>query len=135
MESYTIKTPAGDMTFTGIVLGASTSEVANHSHIGEYAPTKERAGKCKACRWQETTLYRTNTGTYVALTVGRSILPDEKDFIRVVDTDSPRELIELLTVKGGREPFIPAPAMRALAQAADRDDAVCDAYDNRAVLR
>ena len=46
-----------------------------------------------------------------------------------------REVVEILTVKGQTDPFIPAPSARALAQAADKDDDIQEAYVNRAVYR
>lgn len=137
METITLST---GHVFAGRIIGASTSEAPGHNHAGDYlSPTvateNGRRTKCSACRWLETTLYITDAGGYVVHTVGRSIVPGEQDYPRVTFTDSAYEVVELLTVKKSGEPFIPLPSARALAQAADRDDAIQEAYVNRAVYR
>lgn len=134
MKHYTLEGRNEKIEFRGEILGASTSEGQRHNHDGPYAPSRSREHKCNACRWQETTIYATSDGEYVAYTVGRSILPDEIDYARVVVAATGRELVDQLIVKSAAKPFIPAPAARALAQAADVDDSVADAYDNRPVL-
>lgn len=140
MERFTLHTNNGEQSFTGRIIGASTSETPHHNHPGDYMPPRTpdahgRRAKCSACRWLETTIYLTDTDKYVVHTVGRSIVPGEQDYIRVTFTDSAYEAVEVLTVKSAPEPFIPLPSARALAQAADRDDAMQEAYVNRAVYR
>lgn len=141
MESFTLHTDTGNHTFTGKVIGASTSEAQHHNHEGPFLlPSITRDGtgrrlKCSACRWLETTIYVTDTDKYVVHTIGRTIVPGEQDYPRVTFTESAYEVVELLTVRGHDEPFIPRPSARALAQAADRDDDMHDAYVNRAVTR
>lgn len=140
MESFTLHTETGDHTFTGKIIGASTSEAQFHNHPGDYllpaqSGTTGRRLKCSACRWLETKLYTTDAGKYVVHTIGRSVVPGEQDYARVTFTESAYEVVELLTVRGQAEPFIPRPSARALAQAADRDDDMHDAYVNRAVVR
>lgn len=134
--------------FTGALLGSSTSYSVDHTHAaGQHAP---RGAKCSACRWFEVYIYRrarTNgagpTGNglvdtpadYVVHTVGGSSVPGERRFSRVEFTSSPFEVIELLTVRPvDRDPFIAAQSARALAQAAELDDGVREAYINRAVV-
>jgi hypothetical protein len=134
MKSYTLHGRDGEVTFTGEVLGESSSQGQRHNHPGDVSPSRSRDQKCNACRWQETTIYGTSSGDFIAFTVGRSTLPGEVDFANVVQTDSARELVDRLIVKSAARPFIPAPAARALAQAADLDDDIADAYDNRPVL-
>lgn len=146
MQEHTLTTPTGDHTFNGRIIGAGTSEAQHHNHAEDWlAPSSPaapdtagalpRRRKCSACRWLETTLYRTAEGKYVVHTIGRSIVPGEIDYIRVTFTPSAYEMVEILTVKSGREPYIPDPSARALAQAASDDDDVQDAYVNRAVVR
>jgi hypothetical protein len=139
MQEHTLTTPTGDHVFNGRVIGASTSEASHHNHDGEYLPRStpggERRRKCSACRWLETTLYRTDTGKYVVHTIGRSIVPGEIDYIRVTFTPSAYEVVEICTVKNAAEPYIPDPSARALAQASEDDDAIQEAYVNRAVVR
>jgi hypothetical protein len=144
-QEHILTTPTGDHTFIGRVIGAGTSEAAHHSHAGDYlaAATQNNSAtgaqprrlKCSACRWLETTLYRTEDKKYVIHTVGRSIVPGEIDYIRVTFTTSAYEMVEILTVKSAREPYIPDPSARALAQAAELYDDVQEAYVNRAVVR
>jgi hypothetical protein len=141
MESITLHVDGAEHVFDGTALGAATSESRYHSHPEDFlAPSTPSAAvsrrqKCSACRWLETKIYKTADGRFVAHTVGRSIVPGEQDYVRVTFTPSAYELVEILTVKGQTEPFIPLPSARALAQAAAKDDDVHDAYINRAVVR
>lgn len=140
MKSFTLHTETGDHTFTGEVLGTATSEARNHNHDSDFLsattpPVEGRRAKCSACRWLETTIYATDNGKFVIHTNGRSIVPGEKDYVRVTFTESAYEVVEILTVKGQKEPFIPAPSARALAQAASVDEDMRDAYVERAVVR
>lgn len=136
MERFTLHTAA---PFTGRIIGAGTSESRDHNHPGDYMTpgiaSGERRLKCSACRWQETTIFVTDDDRFVVHTVGRSIVPGESDRHRVTFTSSAYEIVEVLTVKGNKEPFLPDPSARALAQAAAVDDDVQEAYVNRAVYR
>jgi len=72
---------------------------------------------------------------YLVLTYGRTVVDGEHQRRRAVWTNSTFEVIEVLTQRAqGGEKFIPAPAARALAQAAALDDVLRDAYVNRAVV-
>lgn len=140
MERITLSAGAEKHEFSGTVIGAATSESPHHSHPEDYLsaaspPQTGRRQKCSACRWLETTLYRTDDDRYVVYTNGRSIVPGEQDYVRVTITSSAYEVVEVLTVKKAAEPFIPLPSARALAQAASRDDDIQEAYVNRAVYR
>lgn len=137
MERFELHTAA---PFTGRVIGAGTSEAADHNHATDYLEPAvynagERRRKCSACRWLETTIYETDTGGFVVHTIGRSIVPGENDRHRVTSTDSAFEVVEVLTIKGINEPFLPDPSARALAQAAHLNEDVREAYVNRAVYR
>lgn len=143
--------------FAGAILGSATSEHNSHrGHPGaEFAP---KHVKCSACRWLEVTIYRrrvemtyavivepdpnapaTYTYDYVIHTVGMSDVPGEVDFIRIHQTASAFEVVELLTVRrtnprtGVTTAFVPPQHARALAQAATLDDDLREAYVNRAV--
>lgn len=123
--------------FSGIQLGASTSRTETHTdHSSEYA---RRGEKCSACRWFEVAIYRryrlNADPDYVVQTVGASDVPGERRFSRVQYTVSPFSVIELLTVRPvDRDPFIAAQSALALAEAADLDDGIREAYINRAVV-
>ena len=107
----------GEITyFTGVRLGYGTSESADKD------------------RWFEVDIYRTADGEYVVHTRGCSRLPGEETKRRVVRTTSAFEIIELLTVHHGGKTYIPRASARAIAQAAQWDVSVRDAYVNRAVI-
>lgn len=76
-------------------------------------------------------------GHYLLLTAGRTVVPDEVDKRRSEWTDSPFKIVELLTQRGQRggerTSFLPIASAHALADAAQWDDGVRDAYVNRAV--
>ena len=135
MQNFKLMTNTRDYEFSGVRLGYATSQAQSHTHEGAFVPSRVRSLKCSACRWQETTIYRTRDDKLVAFTVGRSIVPDEVDRARIHITGSAFELIELLTVRSGAEPFLPLPSALALAQAAADDDDIREAYVNRAVVR
>lgn len=136
------------LEFHGAIIGSATSERDDHrGHPGtEYAP---RNVKCSACRWLEVTIYLRRNGDpstndaptydYVIHTLGASDVPGEIDFVRLWETSSAFEVVELLTVRRNRAPgntetFIPVQHARALAQAASIDDEIREAYVNRAVV-
>ena len=93
-----------------------------------------RPTRCSTCRWSEIHLLRTQDGAYVVHVCGHSILPGEVPLPRVSVVRSPFEVVELLTVRGGRTaPYLSVPGARVLARAADVDEGIRDAYINRAV--
>jgi hypothetical protein len=136
----------GTVTFFGSLIGHATSEATRHNHAGEtLAPTghsdRDRKGprpSCSACRWFEAELYQEiyqgQVSGYVIHTIGRSIVPGEIDYARVLKTDSAFEVVELMTVRQKGAVFLPAPSSRALAQASSVDDDIREAYINRAVV-
>ena len=143
--------------FLGKPLGVGSSRQDDHRHDvarDRYAP---RGVRCSACRWFEVAIYRRyvtegidletdpkrpriypvdpEPGDYVVHTIGASIVPGETRLSRITPTDSPFEVIELLTVrKRDDDPWIPAQSARALAHAAEFDDGLREAYVNRAVV-
>lgn len=143
--------------FLGKPLGVGSSQQNDHRHDvarDRYAP---RGIRCSACRWFEVAIYRRyvtegidletdpkrpriypvdpEPGDYVVHTIGASIVPGETRLSRITPTDSPFEVIELLTVrKRDDDPWIPAQSARALAHAAEFDDGLREAYVNRAVV-
>lgn len=76
----------------------------------------------------------TRRGRYLVLTSGVSTVPDEVIMRRASWTDSPYEVVELLTQRRGTRPFLPTPSARVLAQAAAWDSGIRDAYVDRAVV-
>lgn len=120
-------------TFTGTLLGEASSKYESHNHDEKYVSQSTQI-RCSACRWQEVRLYKTHTGKYIVYTVGKTVIAGERDFIRLRETTSAFEIIELLTVRRTAKTFLPVPAARALAQASQYDDDIRDAYVNRAVV-
>lgn len=140
--------PRGQFIFHGSLLGEATSYREEHfDHEGEYARKGER---CFACRWFHAQIFEisrvTDEGSkirygadhrkrYLVVTTGGSIVRGEHQLKRLAFTDSPHDIIEILTIrKAGMEPYLPAVSARSLAQASQYDDDVRDAYENRAVL-
>jgi hypothetical protein len=85
-------------------------------------------------RWFEVEIYRRqDNDDFIVVTRGKSNLDGETTRTRVVQTPSAFEVISLLTVHHGGKTYIPRQSDRALAQAAQWDDDIRDAYINRAV--
>lgn len=128
----------GIVVFDGKILGRATSQQPDHNHDTPFvAPgfsADGRKNKCPACRWFEVTVYVTTSGVYVLHTIGKSVVPGEIEYARIAQTASAFELVDIATVRSSGKPYLPAPSSRALAQAADKDDNVRDAFINRAVV-
>jgi hypothetical protein len=146
-RTFAVGDPEYRLEFTGRVLGLASGQRSYHlPHRDEFAAPGER---CGACRWTEVTIYKRrlvdgfseqvdeSVWAYVVHTVGRSVVPGEVDLPKVVETSSPYEVVEALTVRrsGPRgEVFMPPQHLRALSAAAQWDDGIRDAYINRAVV-
>jgi hypothetical protein len=130
----------------GQLLGFSSSQRPYHNHpdprdMRQYP----EEWKCSACRWFEVTIiYVPADETYAVYTVGRSALNGEQPRPRIQFTQSPHEIIEMLTDRrrrhatdaeaGSSQPRLPVAAAHCLAQAAAVDPDIEDAYVNRAVV-
>lgn len=140
--------PRGQFIFTGQLIGQATSYREEHfDHAGDFA---QRGERCFACRWFHAQIFEvervTDEGSkiryptdhkkqYLVVTVGGSIVPSEHQLKRLTFTDSPYDIVEILTIrKSGANPYLPAVSARALAQAADHNDDIRDAYENRPVI-
>jgi hypothetical protein len=140
--------PRGRFIFTGKLIGEATSHRTEHfDHEGTYA---QRGERCFACRWFYAQIFEVDrcddpeshtryghdaSKNYLVITVGGTIIPGEHQLKRLTFTDSPYDVIEILTIrKSGASPYLPAVSARALAQAADHDDDLRDAYENRPVM-
>lgn len=103
--------------------------VFNGQHLGH--GTSEHPNKL---RWFEVDLYITNDGEYFIHTQGKSSIEGEITYVRIAQTRSAFEVVELVTVNHKGKIYIPRQSSRALAQAAQWDDDIRDAYVNRAVV-
>lgn len=138
---FQLDTTSGVFEVDGRILGKASSHEPRHSPHGE-EPNVEYAPKglrCSGCRWFEVHIYGSNPNTrqlkYLVFTRGATIVPGERNYDKLVWTDSPYEVLETLTVrKRGIDPSLPGPSAKALAQAAALDDGIRSAYLNRAVL-
>jgi len=139
--------PRGSVTFKGELLGETSSHQNQHFHPGaDYARKGER---CYACRWSEYKIFTVTeldtrtlvafgshyAGRYLVASFGQTIVPGEEIFRRLDATDSPAEVIELLTTrKFEQKPNITSAAARLLARVSDMDRDIQEAWDNRVVL-
>lgn len=148
----------------GALIGFGSSEREEHGHSTNGSWPYVQAGqRCSACRWFEIRIFvveneitgECNCGAdldftngqhepncglepprarYLVLTYGRTIVQGESNKRRASWTDSPYEVIELLTQRNGNSAFLPSTSARALAQAAHYDSGIHEAYINRAVV-
>lgn len=137
-----VATPNGVIRFVGRTLGHASSHEDFHTH-DEFDENGERryarpGRRCSGCRWHEVTIYEADEdegdARYLVVTRGPSIVPGERTFCRATWTDAATEVVELLVIRQGGQPTLPRSSARALAQAADLDDDLLDAYENRPVL-
>jgi hypothetical protein len=84
-------------------------------------------------RWTEVDLYRAQTGEFYVHVRGCSVQEGEQTRYRLQITRSAYEVVELLTVAHNGKTYIPRQSARCLAQAAQWDEDIKDAYINRAV--
>jgi len=154
MRDYT-QLPGRDgeqLSFCGRMLGYATSNRSNHDHHvsydagGELISFSPPGERCSACRWFEVRIFEIEheyddagepvdrRGRYLVLTSGMSIVPGEVEMRRASWTDSPYEVVEILTQRRDQRPFLPAPSARVLSQAANWDSGIRAAYIDRAVV-
>lgn len=107
-----------------------------------------RGDRCSACRWFEVRIFRVNyervgteelggwdepSGKYLVVTYGLTSVPGEVAKRRILFTNSPFSVLEMLTQRRNNVAFLPATSARVLSEAAALDDGLADAYVNRAV--
>jgi hypothetical protein len=138
----------------GRFLGLGSSHtVAHQQHRERFVP---RGARCNACRWYEARIFRelllpdgvddlaqltdprdARPGDYVIHSAGMSIVDGEGPLYRYEATRSAWSVVELMTTRrttdAGPESFLAKPAARALAEAAQHDAELREAYINRAV--
>lgn len=131
----TITTADQTVQFHGVLIGEGSSHSRHHNHLtNTYVqdgrdPKTNRKYKCHACRWQDVYIYTVNdSDDYVVYTIGMTMVPGELEYTKITRTASPTEVQEVLTVRNREGAYIPAPARRALAQAADKDEDLEDIY-------
>jgi len=139
--------PRGPITFKGKLLGETTSFQDRHMHEGRRFA--DRGQRCYGCRWSEYKIFivteldqRTRVaygtdydGRYLVCSFGQTVVPHEDVYRRVDATNSPAEVVELLTTrKYGHKPNITAAAARLMARVSDIDRDLQEAWDNRVVL-
>jgi hypothetical protein len=122
VQTWQLPTKNGPQRLDAIRLATGSSHEKLHTHLTDHAEKRE---KCHACRWYEIAIYRTRD-TYVVHTAGRSTVPGEETWYRVVRAPRPSDVIDALVVERDRgdhvERFITRPAQDALDYAATLDD-------------
>ena len=93
-----------------------------------YRPHKQANGK----RWLDMKLYKTSDGEYIVYTIICSGNEDENRY-KIRRTRSPFAVVEYLTLIREGKPYLPRDAALLLAEAANLDDDIREAYVNRAV--
>lgn len=151
LAAQTFEVPRDDgppFRFVGQLLGNATSHMPEHNHPVPKTGTPANAvARCSACRWFEVEIFRLTlsaasetgmnheAGSYLVHKMGMSSAQGEEQRNTLIFTDSPYEVVEILTVRGGnREPHLPMPSARVLSAAAVYDAGIKDAYINRAVV-
>lgn len=84
---------------------------------------------CRACRWFEVRLSRSDSEYKVEM-VGHSKIPGEETRIRVEQTTSPHAVIDFLTMGEPGKRYIPKISRAALHEAGDIDQGLADALDD-----
>lgn len=77
-----------------------------------------------ASRWTEVRIYRTDTGRYVAETVGVSTMPGEHNRMTVRVLDTAAEVPDALRMTSGGRTYLTDLALDALDEAAAKDEAL-----------
>lgn len=143
MDHEILQPDGSPMVLRGQLLGFATSHRDYHNHsIPEDSSKGPRDlekfpsdWKCSGCRWFEVSIiWDVEDKTYAVYTVGKSAIPGEEARPVVRFTQSPLEILEILTDKRGNTPRLPDASARCIAQAADADQRIRDAYVNRAVF-
>jgi hypothetical protein len=135
------------MSLYGKLLGVVSSRRPIHDKSHEGRAYARRGDQCGACRWFEPRIFReiydecepvsnpsqSHLGRYLIHFAGMSIVPGETNRLRFEWAVSPHEVIELLTTRHDRSVFLTIPAARVLAQAANFDADLKEAYLDRAI--
>lgn len=155
-QTIEIPTPTGSTIIYAARLAFATSEQPRHNHAIDRPPMRNPTKpefdgeptyrRCSACRWFEIEIYRLHgqsaveagRGVYLVHKTGRSVVDSETSLHTLVYTNSPYEVIEILTVRkrgvNAHQAFLPVPSARALALAAGYDADIREAYLDRAVV-
>jgi len=124
------------------LIGYGSSRVEHHrDHVDGGREFASKSQRCSACRWNEVRIFKFtsvetgNCSHYLVHTLGLSIVPNEFTKCRTLWVSGGYEIVEVLTVRPrDGEVFLPGPAARALARAAELDESVRRAYVDRAVV-
>lgn len=126
--------------FDGQFLGMGSSHRETHiNHEDQrFAP---RGTPCSGCRWFESRIFVDGNERFLLYTVGQSIVDNEEPRYRAEWVVSPYEVIDLLTTfrpaeqpGGQRQQSLSYAARRALAQAANFNEKMRDAYEGRTAI-
>jgi hypothetical protein len=140
-QHYTLRTLDGEHSFEGALLGFGTSR--RRSHINHHPGSTPPPGtRCSGCRWTDTKIYWSATDSkYIVHIVGVSIVPGERDKIRVVWAEDADAVLDGLLIAPPRhltrqhrstvDPTaleLPQPNAHALEEASEHDAALADVH-------
>lgn len=135
-ETHEVEIRNGDNTIVlqtiyGRLLGNASNAATVHQNHRESRYAPERV-QCFACRWTEVSIYDTQDddtdSAYLVHTIGRSDVPNERDFVRSAPVRTATMIVEALIAKQRGARNIPHAAAMALAEAAAYDDDIRGLY-------
>src|SRR4051812_30422214 len=120
---------------TGDLLGLGSSSRPRHQNHPdtEFAP---KGVHCSTCRWTEIRIFGTDPADgkalapYLVVKAGVSVIPAEQTYVEWDWIYSGHEVLAKLATRKGPDTYLTQPASRALAQAAEYDGGMRDAYIN-----
>jgi hypothetical protein len=120
----------------GLFLGMGSTYRPEHKNHPT-TPSAPPRVHCSTCRWTELRLFLLADGKIAVVRCGASNVEGERDLVSVELVETPFELVESLVTKDRRtgQSSLPMPARRALAQAANHDASLRDAYIHSPVAR
>jgi hypothetical protein len=112
---------------------ASNSSTIHQNHPQTKHAQSEDRVQCFACRWTEVSIFDTSESDttdypYLVHTIGRSDVPNERDFVRSEPVRTATMIVEALIAKQRGARNIPHAAAMALAEAAAYDPDIRHLY-------
>lgn len=126
----------GIFDVTARLLGFATSHRDRHTnHDPERGYMPPGMGRCSACRWIEVKILELSPecadefgGQYIVHTHGRTTVPGEIELCNPFVSSSAFEILDFLTVNRNGNTFVPHASARSLAQAAQYDTNIREAW-------
>lgn len=85
-------------------------------------------------RWTEYELYKTESGKYVIVIYGKSVVPGEKQKTNIIESPTPQGVLEALKFKNKQgNIYLTHTAEEALKAAADNDEGLYAVYSHNRI--